>query len=73
MLFDDNNVKPRKRSYYPFSKNYPGKRGNSYDIGESRTRRKKEKRNMIVFYVVLAFLFVAVFIAASVSIKLSQR
>ncbi len=74
MLFNDNNnLKPRKRSYYPFSKNYPGKRGNSYDIGESRTRRKKEKRNRTVFYVCLVLLFVAVFIAASVFSKLSSR
>ena len=73
MLFNSNRHQPRKRSYYPFSKNYPGKRGNSYDIGESRTRRKKDERNNIIFYISLIFVFVAVFIASSVAIRLSKR
>ncbi len=73
LFYDDNNLKPRKRSYYPFSKNYPSKRGNSYDIGESRTRRKKEKRNRTVFYICLVILFAAVFVAASVFSKLSSK
>lgn len=73
MLFNSNRHQPRKRSYYPFSKNYPGKRGNSYDIGESRTRRKKDERNNIIFYISLIFVFVAVFIASSVAIRLSER
>ncbi len=73
MLFNSNRQKPRKRSYYPFSKNYPGKRGNSYDIGESRTRREKDERNNIIFYISLIFIFAAVFVVSSVAIRLSGR
>lgn len=64
---------PRKKSYYPFSKNYPGKHGNSYDIGESRTRRKKDERNNIIFYISLILLFVISFVAFSTAIKLSRK
>lgn len=73
MLFNSNNKMPRKKSYYPFSKNYPGKRGNSYDIGESRTRRKKDERNNIIFYVFLALLFTVSFVAFSAAIKISRK
>ena len=73
MQFQNKNVKPRKRSYYRFSKNYPSRSGNIYAIGESRTRRKKEKRNRIIFYVSLVFVFAAVFLIASVMSKLSHR
>lgn len=73
MLFYNNDKKPRKRSFYSFSKNYPGIRGYSYDIGESRARRKKEKRNRILFAVGLVVLFAVVFITSSVFIKLSKR
>ena len=72
MLFE-NNSKPRKKSYYPFSKNYPTKSGNSYDIGESRARHKREERNKVIFYISLIVLFVLVFIASSVAITLSRR
>ena len=73
MQFQNKNVKPRKRSYYHFSKNYPSRSGNIYAIGESRTRRKKEKRNRIIFYVSLVFVFAGVFIIASVIGNLSHR
>lgn len=68
------NPKPRKKSYYPFSKNYPGKRtGTAYAIGESRARRKKERSNAIVYSVFLVFLFLAVFICVTVIFLLSGR
>jgi len=74
MAFDNRDIKPRKKSYYPFSKNYPGRRsGTSYAIGESRTRKKKEKRKKIFFSVFLVFFFVLVFIIAAVSINLSKK
>lgn len=66
------NPKPRKKSYYPFSKNYPGRRtGTAYAIGESRTRRKKERSNAIAYTVFLIFLFFAVFIGVTVIFLLS--
>ena len=74
MAFDNRDIKPRKKSYYPFSKNYPGRRsGTSYAIGESRTRKKKEKRKESVFSVFLVFFFVLVFVIAAVSINLSKK
>ena len=37
MFHYDRDLKPRKKSYYAFSKNYPGRRtGTKYAIGESR-------------------------------------
>ena len=74
MAFDNRDIKPRKKSYYPFSKNYPGRRsGTSYAIGESRTRKKKGKTQKIVFSVFLVFFFVLVFVIAAVSINLSKK
>ena len=73
MLFQNNGKQPRKRSYYPFSKNYPTKTGNTYEIGESRTKRKREERNRVIFYVSLIFLFALVFVIACVSLTLSRR
>ncbi len=73
MQFQNKNVKPRKRSYYRFSKNYPSKSGNIYAIGESRTRRKKEKRNRTIFYASLVLVFAAVFLIVSVARNLSHR
>lgn len=73
MLFQNNNTKPRKKSYYPFSKNYPSKSGNIYAIGESRTKSIREKHNRIVFYCSLVALFAAVFVILSVSIALSRK
>jgi len=74
MAFDNRDIKPRKKSYYPFSKNYPGRRsGTSYAIGESRTRKKKEKRKKIVFSVFLVLFFVLIFVVATVSINLSKK
>ena len=73
MLFSGNNNKPRKRSYYPFSKNYPSKSGNIYAIGESRTKSIREKRNRVIFYCSMVVLFAVVFVALSVAISLSRR
>lgn len=74
-MFDNRkNLKPRKKSYYPFSKNYPGRRtGTSYAIGESRTRRKKERGNTVAYVFFLIVAFFAVFLIASVIFMLSGR
>ena len=73
MLFENDNKKHRKRSYYPFSKNYPSKSGNIYAIGESRTRSIKEKRNRVIFYCSLVVLFAVVFVVTSVALSLSRK
>lgn len=65
---------PRKRSYYPFSKNYPSRYpGKTYAIGETRNRRKREKLNRILLVFLLLLLFSLSFLAASVAIRLSER
>lgn len=74
MFQNDKNLKPRKKSYYPFSKNYPSRRtGTKYAIGESRTRRKKERNNTIVYAVCLTLAFFVVFAVSSVVFTLSKR
>ena len=74
MYRNDKEVKPRKKSYYAFSKNYPGRRtGTKYAIGESRTRRKKERKNNMIYAVCLTLAFFVVFAAASVVFTLSKR
>lgn len=74
MFQTNKTVKPRKKSYYPFSKNYPGRRtGTKYAIGESRARRKKERNNTILYAVSLALAFFVVFSVASVVFMLSKR
>lgn len=73
-MFRNRDVKPRKKSYYPFSKNYPSRRtGTTYAIGESRARREKERRNAVVYAVVLVVVFLVVFAAAFVGISLYER
>lgn len=73
-MFKNRDVKPRKKSYYPFSKNYPSRRtGTTYAIGESRARREKERHANIVYAVVLAVVFLVVFAAAFVAISLYER
>lgn len=73
-MFNDFDKKPRKRSYYPFSKDFPGSRtGMSYDIGESRERRKRERRSRLAFAAGLLLLFVFAFTGLSVGISLSNR
>lgn len=74
MIGNDKKFKPRKKSYYPFSKNYPGRRtGTAYAIGESRTRRKKERGNTIAYAVFLVVTFFIVCLGAMVVFMLSGR
>lgn len=74
MFRNDKDIKPRKKSYYPFAKNYPGRRtGTTYVIGESRTRRKKERANTIVYAIGLLVVFVLAFVVGAVALKLSGR
>ncbi|MBQ5995203.1 MAG: hypothetical protein IJL63_05055 [Clostridia bacterium] len=73
MLFRNNNLKPRKKSYYVFSKDYPSKTGNTYEIGESRTKRLREEKNRRIFLACLVPVFVIAFIATSVAIAISRR
>lgn len=74
MAFEKRDIKPRKKSYYQFSKNYPSKHsGTLYTIGESRARRKKEKREKIFFAAGLVLFFVIVFLVSSIALNLSKK
>lgn len=67
------NVKIRK-SYYGFSKNYPGKLGSSrYIIGDSLAVRRRETIRRVIIAVLIMLLFAVSFTVTSVCIKISQR
>lgn len=70
---EDEYVKKRK-SYYGFSKNYPGKLGaNKYVIGDSLAVRRKETIRRIIIAVLVVLLFAATFVATTVCLKISER
>lgn len=74
MYRNDKELKPRKKSYYGFSKNYPSRRtGTKYAIGESRARRKKERNNTILYALCVTLAFFVMFAASSVVFTLSKR
>lgn len=74
MFHYDRDLKPRKKSYYAFSKNYPGRRtGTKYAIGESRARHKRERNKNILFGVSLVVLFAVVFCVVFVALSLSKK
>ncbi len=73
MKINRENVKKRK-SYYGFAKNYPGKLGSSkYVIGDSRDVRRKESIRRILIIIIVIILFIASFIATSVCLEISEK
>ena len=66
-------VKKRK-SYYGFAKNYPGKLGSSkYVIGDSIEIRRKENIRRILIVIFVIFLFAATFVFTTVGLRISER
>lgn len=66
-------VKKRK-SYYGFAKNYPGKLGSSkYVIGESRAVRKRETLRSIIIGLIIVLIFVLSFVFTSVCLEISNK
>lgn len=66
-------VKKRK-SYYGFSKEYPGRIGRSgYAIGDTVTRNNKERVNKIISILLLILLFVIAFVVTSVGLHISSE
>lgn len=66
-------VKKRK-SYYGFSKEYPGRTGRSgYAIGDTVTRNNKERVNKIISILLLILLFVIAFVVTSVGLHISSE
>ena len=66
-------VKKRK-SYYGFAKNYPGKLGSSkYVIGESKIVRRNETIRKIIIAIIVIFLFIDSYVITSVGFNISNR
>ena len=67
------NVKKRK-SYYGFAKNYPGKLGtNKYVIGDSLDVRRRETINRIIMAILVVLLFVVTFVVTTVCLEISEK
>lgn len=65
-------VKKRK-SYYGFAKNYPGKIGSTkYIIGDSVAVHRKEVIRKILLIILAVLLFCAVFVATTVCLDISE-
>ncbi len=70
---ESNYVKKRK-SYYGFAKDYPGKLGsNKYVIGDSLTVRRKETIRKILTVVIVVVLFIVSFITTTVCLEISEK
>jgi hypothetical protein len=66
-------VKKRK-SYYGFAKNYPGKLGaNKYVIGDSLDVRRRETINKIIMAILVVLLFVVTFVVTTVCLEISEK
>lgn len=66
-------VKKRK-SYYGFAKNYPGKLGSSkYVIGDSRLVRRREFIRKILIAVLILIFFITSYIVTSVCLEISEK
>ena len=66
-------VKKRK-SYYGFSKEYPGRTGRSgYAIGDTVTRNNKERVRKIIIALLIVLLFIVSFIVTSVGLHISSE
>lgn len=66
-------VKKRK-SYYGFAKNYPGKLGSSkYVIGESKIVKRREFIRSIIIVLLAILLFTVSYVATSVCLNISDK
>ncbi len=73
MLKDSKRLKHHRKSYYPFSKEYPGRSHSTYAIGETRERRKREQRSNVFYALALVFLFLLTFFLVYLAVFLSNR
>lgn len=64
----------KRKAYYGFSKNYPGRVGSGkYVIGESRTVQRRELLRRILIIFILLCVFAAGFIVTSVCLNISEK
>lgn len=65
-------VKKRK-SYYGFSRYYPGRIGSkTYIIGDSVTEKRRETNRRILIALLIILLFVVTFVATSVCLNIAE-
>ncbi len=70
----NNEYVKKRKSYYGFAKNYPGKLGSSkYVIGESKIVRRNEIIRKIVIAIIIVFLFIASYVITSVGFNISNK
>lgn len=70
----NNEYVKKRKSYYGFAKNYPGKLGSSkYVIGESKIVRRNETIRRIVIAIIVIFLFLASYIITTVGLNISNK
>lgn len=70
----NNEYVKKRKSYYGFAKNYPGKLGSSkYVIGESKIVRRNETIRRIVIAVIVILLFIASYVITSVGFNISEK
>lgn len=70
----NNEYVKKRKSYYGFAKNYPGKLGSSkYVIGESKIVRRNETIRKIVIAIIVIFLFLASYVITSVGFNISDK
>ena len=63
----------KRKSYYGFASNYPGKLGSSkYVIGESRAVRKREIARKILLAVLLVLIFAFAFVVTDICLNISE-
>ena len=70
----NNEYVKKRKSYYGFAKNYPGKLGSSkYVIGESKIVRRNETIRKIVIAIIIIFLFIASYVITTVGFNISNK
>lgn len=70
----NNEYVKKRKSYYGFAKNYPGKLGSSkYVIGESKIVRRNEIIRRIVISIIVIILFIASYVITSVGFNISNN
>ncbi len=70
----NNEYVKKRKSYYGFARNYPGKLGSSkYVIGESRIVRRNETIRKIAIAVIIVLLFIASYVITNVGLNISDK
>lgn len=70
----NNEYVKKRKSYYGFAKNYPGKLGSSkYVIGESKIVRRNETIRRVVIAIIIILLFISSYIVTTVGFNISSK